>query len=427
MPPWQGWVLGALVLLGAFSIFPFACDGEYVLFDPVWYAGATERYDTNAVKSHHMLFHLGAMGIARVAELAGAEDPGRVAVRTLSGLGAAAILLILVSLVGAGRWRVGAALFLLLLATRTFFLEAFLGENVLPAVAVGLIAMITAVRSRSSLRTVGVWTVLALLWRQDSILLLPAISLGLWWRLPGATRARQLLRWLAVCGGVTVALYGLVGFTLDTGTDLDGRGGLDRFQGWMWGVAKDDYAPGDNDVARHAATYGVSVIGRQWPPYESELHSWVGVLFLSLLIGYGVWFRGTAGWHRLAVLVAMTAVLRFVFFAWFEPTNPEWALLTWVLVAAVAATAVRGAPQTRPATRVFAGMLVALALLAIWRSHASTTLSLRGHEYDNAAAKVAEHYRKGYRVYGWQNRSCLAVSSRGIPVLPLDTDFDKSK
>lgn len=437
MPPWQAWVLAATVVAGAFLIFPYACDGEYVLFDPVWYAGGAHRYDADVVKSHHLLFHLTVMGVASVADSFSLEDPGHVATRTLSGLGAAGILLALVALAGPRRWRVGAGLFIALLATRAFFLEAFLGENVLPATAVALWALLMALRPRTSLPAVGALTVAALLFRQDAIFMLPSILLALWWRLPPDTRLKRLVVWTGICGAVTLAVYLTVAMTLEPGAALrdDDKKpieGVERITTWMWGVAKDDYATERNHVAAHAVSFGESITGQQWPPFESELHIWVGVLFLALLVGMGVWFRGTSSWERLAVVAALTVVIRFAFYAWFEPGNAEWTLCTWVLIAAVVARAARGEPRSRMATRVMAGVFLTVVGAATLRSHLPSTLTFREHRFERAADVVEELLDRHdpdrkWRVCGFQNRGWLALHIRKIRARMLPTDFDVAK
>ena len=414
-------LLSALVVVGAFAVFPFGCDAEYVVFDPVWYAVGAERdLAATTVKAHHPLFHLLVAGIAAPLDLAGVPRPGHIGTRLLSGLGAGMILLLLAGLAGRERWRVGAGLGLLLLTGRAWFLEAFTGENVLPAIAAGMAALFAALDERRSLVTVGLWTFVALLFRQDNVLLVPAIVLALHWRAAPPTLAR-LASWLAVVGGATAMAYvGIWAGLVWVGPDV---GLLD----WMWGIAKDDYSIAQRPVLVHGAAFGVAVAGKQWAASDPWSHVGVGAGALCLVLAFGALFRGDAGWGRMATLAAITAALRFAFYSWFEPTNAEWTLFTFAFAAAIAARAANGRPRTTPIVRRAAALGLTLAAVFTWGSHGSDTLSFRDHRYEPAGRWVAEHTRKGWRHFGYQNRGVLAVEMQGIPCSPLYTDFDRAR
>ena len=412
-------LLAALVVIGAFAIFPFGCDAEYVVFDPVWYAaGAEQGVAADTVKAHHPLFHLLAAAIAKPLELVGVLRPGHVGTRLLSGAGAATILLLLVGLAGRQRWRVGAGLALFLLAGRTWFLEAFTGENVLPAIAAGMIALLAALDERVSLVRVGAWTVIALLLRQDNLLLVPAIILALTWR--AHSSPARLVSWLLPVGAVTVLAYaGIWGGLALAGSDLG-------FVEWMWGVAEEDYSLVQRPALAHAVAFGSAVTGKQWPAAEPWMHIWVGVGALGLVLACAAFLRGGARWERLAALAGLITVLQFAFYAWFEPTNPEWTLFTFTLAAAVAARAANGAPTRPLPVRQAGAALLFIAACATWVAHGDYTLSFRDHRYEAAGRWVAENTKKEWRHFGYQNRGVLAVETQRIKCEPLYTAFDRA-
>ncbi len=413
-------LLAAVVVTGAFVVFPFGSDAEYVVFDPVWYAAGAERGSVDSILAHHPLFHLALTGLAQGADAMGVGRPGHVAARLMSGLGAAWVLLLLAGLSGRNRWRVGAGLGLFLLMGRTFFFEAFTGENVLPAIAAGLAALVAAMDERQSWLRVGLWTYLALLLRQDNVLLIPAIVLALSWRSerPAGVRTAS---WLAAVGGFTLISY------LGIWGGLRMAGGEQGWFQWLWGVAKDDYSTVANPVLAHLGSFGIAVIGKQWAAVEPWKHACVGLGALTLVAACGAFFRGSGRWERFAFLAAMTALLRFVFYAWFEPTNTEWVLFTFVLAAAVAAQAARGTPATRSSVRIAAGLLLSVTACATWSAHGEDTLSLRSRRFEPAARWIKDNTRDGWAHFGFQNRSVLAVQMQGVECGPLWTEFEKAR
>lgn len=413
-------LLAALVLVGAFAAFPFGCDAEYVVFDPVWYAAGAERAVAKTVIAHHPLFHLLVVAVAKPLQALGVPHAGHVGIRLLSGAGAAVILLLLAGLSGRTRWRVGAGLAVLLLATRSWFLEAFTGENVLPAIAAALIALLAALDDRWSLRSVGIATFIALLFRQDNLLVVPAILLAVRWRSQGPSW-RQLTVWLAVVGGATLGAYLAIWAGLSAGGLQEG------FLDWMWGIGARDYSLVGRPVLQHAVAYGTSITGVQWPATEPWTHIWIGAGGMCLVLACGAFFRGTARWERLAFLALVVAVPRFAFYAWFEPTNTEWTLFTWTLAAVVAARAANGTAKTPLPVRRAAALLVLIAGVATWSSHGSYTLSFREHHYQSAGEWVKEHTPKSWRRFGYQNRGVHAIESQGLAAGPLPTEFEDAR
>ena len=143
-------------------------------------------------------------------EAIGIDRPGLSAVKVLSALSAALILGMIVAAAGRRRWWLGVLLAAAIASMRGFWIEAGTGENVLTGVAFGMLALRAALDPRAGPGRVSFWIVVALLARQDNILLMPAYTFALWQRMPRPRRWRRMFIWGAVTGVLTLGLYALV-------------------------------------------------------------------------------------------------------------------------------------------------------------------------------------------------------------------------
>src|SRR5690606_31915566 len=134
------------IVFGACVVFPLDSDAAFVVFDPIWYGLNAAEAPERSVVAHHLLFHVLVIPLTQGLRAAGFGMPGHLATRVLSGLGAAAILLLFVAMAGPRRRLAGMGVFLLLLSSGGILLEAFTGENILPACAAALGAIWLASR-----------------------------------------------------------------------------------------------------------------------------------------------------------------------------------------------------------------------------------------------------------------------------------------
>ena len=184
-------LLVAVTMTIAVALFPYDCDAAFAVHDGIWYAEAAERYAPGSIIPHHPLFHVLVLGVLAPLEAAGVPHPGHVAIRIVAGLGGAWLLLQIAALAGWKRFAVGAAFAVVLLCTRGFIIEMATGENVLPAAAAGLFALVLAARPGGSLFAAGAALTIAGLMRQDNAFVAPGVAWAIAASRPAGTRVRR--------------------------------------------------------------------------------------------------------------------------------------------------------------------------------------------------------------------------------------------
>ena len=403
-------IVAALAFIGSYLLYPVESDAAYAINDALWNALMAEGDDEHVVSGHHPMFHIAAHGVAAVLDAVGVEQRGLHAVKVLSALSASAILGLIVAAAGARRWWFGVLVATTLASTRGFWIEAGTGENVLLGVAFGLYALRAALDDRCRLSRVGIWVVLALLARQDNILLLPAWAYGLWQRMPAESRLKRLVLWGAVSGIATLGLYFLIWWAFSeentflewlTYTSTHNKRAVNGSWSSTGGVITLDV------VEQHIAALSVSVVGLL--TFDRIPNLIMGIAFVASLLGAGFLDRGSRRARPLLIAAGIMLATRLPFYLWFEPSNFEWWLLPLSVFAWLSAQ-LSGGKTERPRARplLATALLVAATGWVLW-SHAAHSWSLRQRTMAVAIDRVVDEARSRYRNPLW-------VPASGIPM-----------
>ena len=381
-------LLAGCALVAALFLFPADSDGALANHDGIWYAMLAEHLGRRSIMAHHVLFHMAVVGLVDPLKALGIASPGSVACRIVAGAGAALVLLLVASRARA-RWVVGCGFALVLLSSRSFLVEAAVGENVLPACAAALATLIVATRPTPSPWKVGAAFAVALLFRQDNLLLLPAVFYALWSGLPRERRFRTITLTL-VAGGAVAALGSVAAWRV-------ARQPGQSLWTYLVDLGRHDWSlsiVGPRALA-HTDAFGIAAVGRHWWP--DDHHLWIPAALLAAL-GVAAWgLRGDAAPPRFWRACLLAIATRIPFFLWFEAHNPEWHVLTWVLVAACGSSAAAGSPRTSVPLRVM-GTAILLALsVVILRSHGPHTWLLRDRTMTEAIHALGD--LKGVEVF----------------------------
>jgi hypothetical protein len=418
--------LGLLVLAaGAVSLFllPPDSDGAFSSFDGVMYGIDLERDPLPAISGHHPLFHLVAIPITAALRALGVALPGHVAVRMISAAGACACLLLVALAAGRARWAVGAAFALVLFSSRSFVIDAAVGESILPGCAAALWLLLEAARVPASPRRVAAALVLAVLLRQDNILLLPGVVIAVAAGLPRGARLRPLAGILIGAGAATLAGYSAAWWMATRGSKA-----LWDYLFYLPGMGWT--APNPLDPRRflmHLDALSAAVVGRNWP--REDLHLLLGPAFVVALAAVALLLRGRTPRRALGAAVLVTLVVRAAFFSWFDAANPEWSVLTIALVATWGSRLADSEPRWPRPARV-AGVLVLAGLAAFaLASHARFTWRLRERHFVGAMARAAAECRGcrtiAYGYHAQQGLSFLGVPSKAYADnLPFETTLE---
>ena len=387
-------LVAGLILCGALFLFGHESDASYAVNDGIWFATNAENRPLEGVMGHHPLFHIFINETCNQARVLGIENPGHFAVRLISGM-FAAFWILLLWWIGRSRWA-WLLLALPMLATRGFQLEVGTGENVVPASVAACAALVFAFHNRSLLAC-GFVFVLALLLREDNVLLLPALLFALSANDRLEVSPGKLAAWTIGCGLLALGGYALIFFFCHG----DGAFHLEEFRAWLLHLAED--GPWSNRkgslsarLTEHGAALGIAAIGLQHPP--SEAHglwyvlaglTWsAGLVLIALMHGTDRRIIGR--------LVALTLVVlaRAPFFLYFEAHNWEWWILPMMALVTLLCDAMHQ-PVNRSVGRVAGAAMLALALagLTSWY-HQTETLQLRcetmREEADHAMELLAQ-------------------------------------
>lgn len=403
-------ILALVTCVTTVSFYPWNADACFAVNDALWYAHAAETRGLDSINGHHPLFHLGLLPVTQLLDACGVEHPGHLAVRVVAGISLAAIILLMGALAG---WRRRALLPLaLLLVTRCIFIEVAVGESLALSAASILFALMLAADPAASLVRVGIATVIALLVRQDAILILPGILLALHLRTPAEQRSlKRLLLWLCATGIATLCLY-LLFWKLSRVPQLATfllRIVQEENRAW----AQPTF-PGALEFAFRFATLGAAVTGVQDHFAAFFLNIALGVVWLAVLYVVTRCAGGTGVPAPLRAGIIMVLVLHFGFYTWFEPQNFEWWFVDMVLIVALSCAGLR-APKR--GVKPFAIALATACTAVILWAHGPSTCTLRDTTLVRAADVAAEWSRHSSQpvVVSYGYRAHTALHLRAIP------------
>lgn len=327
-------VTGVLALLFALTFGPFS-DGQVVGNDALHYAAAVTAGDAEGILlANHLASHPLALAVHRVGAALGPLDGyagALVAQQLVSALGGAlAVVLVWHLLIGLGAPRRTAGLGALALATSSgLWLYASVGETYAAAAAAEAWVLLELWRARG-----GGWKRLALalaaatLVRQDAVLVAVAVPIVL-----GLRGLLPLLVGGAASLLVYVVAYASGGFEISVWDWLVGIAATDT---WGAGAAR----PG---AGLSAAVHGVLTLDAlAFGVHRTDGWSVVRAVALGAIVFHLVALvqgltrtavqrtavRRTAndGHARFALALGVFASVRFAFFAWFQPSNIEYAV-----------------------------------------------------------------------------------------------------
>ena len=432
-------VVGALVFVAGYLVFPVESDAGYVINDALWNASGPELRPWTEISAHHPLFHVAANLLTPVLDACGVEQPGHHAAKMLSAMSGALGSALSVLAGGARRWWAGLLVAAPLVATSGFWIEAGTGENVLLGVAGALLATAVALDPNARPRRLGMVVVLALLCRQDNVLLVPAWAYALGQRLDGPTRLRTLSVWLAATGAAALAVFTLIWIAFgEDWTFVDyltySASQIAPYESGSW-----SHAGGVDAVKVNVGALTVLVIGLV--TLDPVVNICLGLAFVGLLAAMGMLLRGARPARPLVTCALLVVIVRAPFYVWFEPANFEWWLVPVAVIAWTAAALTAG-PGPLPRPRLLAASAVSLAMLTgtLW-THAPHSWTLRQQHMaqlmNDAVEKgeaggrpiwlpLSELARTGFRVRGLRpDRSAMGLSLEGAVKVIKEMTEDK--
>ncbi|MBL8897376.1 MAG: hypothetical protein JNM84_07100 [Planctomycetes bacterium] len=445
-------IAAALVFLGAWLFYAFSLDARADATiagnDAIPYALALEDEDpARILDPHHPLFHVLSWGVVRVlrAVQPDLEMPGTWALKLVSAAGGALALALLFRAVARGSTFLVAALLVAAAgSTAGFRLYASVGETYWPALAAQLALLLhclDAERERRplELRALVGWTVLALLLRQDALLVVPCVAAMLAadrGRPSPSARWRDAASYLALCGALTIAGYGAcygvyalqaaapVG-PLDWLTKLaqtgkwGGFGGLDPV--WSTHATHPSALRLSLDLTAASWDYGTLPWLRgaaAGPESAGALHGAALALALVVVIAPAIARPSRA----VVAIAALFLMPRLAFYAWWQPGNTEYHSGHWIAYLAVAALGLARWHAARGiAVRAIAPFALAIALALTAPSNERSLLApLREPTLARRALQVGLWYAEGRRIVSVDPLMSYALERFGpIPHLEL--------
>lgn len=358
---WPGSWLIAATLAGLFGAAAacvttvlYAPDSGLALTPDPWTYSWELEHDPASImlRTNHLLFHAVAYLLYVVAECIGVGQPGVVAIRTLSfgSLGLACWLLFII----AGRRLLPALGCSLAIACSWGSVFSTLsGETVLVGAVAAMFVLFEVLRADFRPARFATILVLAMLVRQDNVLLVPAIAFA------ALLRARETRRrlWeisygLALAGIATIIVYVIVWLVASQTYDVATQRWVPRgavldkgLIGYILGVGIVPWSPGGGltleHLGQHAASLGRCVFGDAHASV-AWLMAVAGIAWIVLLLSASGTARSGNRYGRVALVVVMTAIAtRSVFFAWFEAHNHEWHVVTVAFACVVSAASWR--------------------------------------------------------------------------------------
>lgn len=360
-------LLATAALALSLWLLPIDSDGAFAINDGFHYAAAAESGKT-AIIARHPLFHLIVQWTTEALRALGAAHPGHVAVRIVSGVGAAWLVVVLTLLAGRQRWYAGWLCGCFALSCRFVLLDSAAGETLVIATAASLTAFALALRPAPSWPAVGLALLAALLFRQDNVLAVPGLALVLW---PSTRPPRRLLRlasFFLVVGVVTLGLYSYLWWLNGDGESF-GHWIVAAAQSGQWGTGMTP-----ERVFTHLDAMGDATVGAVWE--WNDPRPWVGPTVLAAVLVGGLLMHGSQPAGRFIAAMLLTVAIRFFFHSWWAPV-PQFHVYNIGAVAAAASFAARDPSPALP-FRARAGLLlIALSTAVTVFCHWPTTRLLR--------------------------------------------------
>jgi hypothetical protein len=346
------------------------------------------------------------MGLVLPLRALHVPQPGQIAVRLLSAAAAAWVVLQIGALAGRRRLA-GAAFALVVVAGAGFLFMAGTGETVLPGAGAALLALVLASRPGASLAAAAGSLALALVLRQDNLLIVPGVALGLAAAAPEGTRFGRVAKVLAASALVTLAAY-VAAWYAATGAEQPfvewiiwlARGGSWARKPFEW-----------TSLAEYAGTLPYAFTGPFWSPSPRP---WIGAGIVAAIVAAGLALRGSLPRRALVLPAVVTLALWAGFYAWWYPSNYEYLIPSVVVLAATMAGLANGEAAASPAVRA-AGATVLLGLAA-WSVVASAPniARLRERRLAQAVESSAEAGRGAHHV-AVGGRAQVVLAIHGVP------------
>lgn len=363
---WPALLGGVVALVYALSFAPLS-DGQLLGNDVIPYArGLVVGAPDVLWNPHHLLQHPLALLIYRGLLAVGGEPDVATALRAQVLLSALSGGLLIAWVARYAAVRVGAlgalGLSAALAASAGQWLYGAVGETYLPATAVLAWVLIQAVEGQ---RTPGADVrlaagfLVALLLRQDSVLACAALAL----LLPPLSAARVI----GIAGGASLAAYFLVWLSFVRG---DAAGA--EFGAWLRGLAETGLWGAAPDGERLALGAGVQQLAWHYGAQPIYGAAWAWASWgTTALLALGAFTLGRGRGYRGRVLLGLAgyALVRFGFFAWWQPTNLEYHAGTWLPICLALVPSEARAAGAANAPRRALPWLACAALLAV--SHAT--------------------------------------------------------
>lgn len=417
------------IFAGALALYRLSfdprSDGILLGNDVTPYAAAlVHGSEAGLWNPHHLLFHPLAWAVFQLQRLFGGADhvlAGLAAQQTVAALGGAlAVALVFrtaARLVGSARAVLFAGIFAYASGN---WLYAAVGETYLPATAAltGLFALGLGERCEarpSAAWKVGAWLFLAVLLRQDSVLVVAV--------LPLLFPLRTWLPATAVAGLSALFTYFLVWW----GVGLEAPFGT-----WLRGLAETGLWGGSPTASLYLqqglVSVGVTGMAFSYPllfagPWRVlGAAACLGFLAAPLLARRDGWSGGPA--RALAALLAF-ALLRLAFFAWWQPTNMEYhaGTLLPLTLALVVASAPRPGPGALRVQSLFLAVLLAVVAIGNWTVLIGPN---RGDDMARRAARAAAAAGRNGMVVSMDREQQYAMRREGRPDLTLFNAADTS-
>ncbi len=346
------WLLFVFTTLLYSATFSVTSDGELLGNDAIHYAADMAAGTCQGlVHPHHLLFHPLAALLAWPAQLWREAAPTTAdylwAQQWISSIGGALFVLAVFRLAAqlAGNLRATALAACATVAAGTWLYSA-VGETYTPAAAALAWLLVEAVQTKLGLRPSNVlrstlWLLLAILLRQDAILILPILPLLLGMRTSIVT--------VGAAGTLAVCLYSF-GWALS--------GSEQAFIPWLRGLIDQGtwgHAPGITSwslaIGLTGAAWNYGLVELRPLFMRGDFASFGGLsaaalgsfaLLSAALMPKAIFFRSTTG--KAALALALFALTRLCFFAWWEPSNMEHHSTTLVPLFLMAALLLRTGP-----------------------------------------------------------------------------------
>jgi hypothetical protein len=400
-------LFAAAALALSLWLFPLDCDGAAANYDGARYGIGAERFERGSISPHHPLFHVLAFAVAGPLRALHVPHAGQYAVRTLSGAGAAWILLQILALAGNRRILTGAAFAVVVFSGAGFLVLAGTGETVLPGAAAALFVLVLASRAGTSWVAVSAALTLALLLRQDNLFVVPGVVAGLAAATPAGSRLRTVAKVLATSAFATVAGY--------VASWIAGTGGDMPFFGWLIWLAQSGSWSGQpfgiSSLAEYLGTLSRAMTGPFWSTADAPW--WTGALCAAAILAAGILLRGSRPIRGPLLPIGLTLSIWALFHSWWLASNYEWLVPPVALLAAAMAGLARGEPATPPVSRA-AGIALLIGLAGwVVAAGAPHLARFRERRLAEAVEETAEIGR-GARYLGVGGRAQVVLEILGL-------------